>query len=98
MQDPNADQGDEQPVDSPLAEYLQSTPLYRRYAKGIAAAVSALINLAWLLTVLPSGLVSPGVAVAVALAVQFLGGVLGVVSVPNSPTTAQLEQIEDYVG
>ncbi|MBJ8342767.1 hypothetical protein JGU71_28145 [Antrihabitans sp. YC3-6] len=86
------------PDNSALAEYVQSTSIYKRYAKGIAAAVAALINLVWLLTVLPAGLVPTNVAIGLALAVQVIGGVLGVVALPNSPTIRQAEEIEAYVG
>lgn len=81
-----------------LADWLQSTPFYKRYAKGIAAGVAALANLVWLVTVLPAGLVPTNVAVGVALGFQVVVGVVGVVAVPNSPTTGQVRAIEDYVG
>jgi hypothetical protein len=84
--------------DTALAEWVQSTSIYKRYAKGITAAVAALINMAWLLTVLPANLVPTNVAVIVALAVQFIGGVVGVAAIPNSPTISQAQAIEDYVG
>lgn len=86
------------PPNTALAEYVQSTPIYKRYAKAIAAFVAGLANLAWLLTVLPASLVPTNVAIAVALAVQFIVGIIGVVAVPNSPTAKQLQQVEDYVG
>lgn len=86
------------PPNTALADYLHAKPWYQRYAKGIAAAVAGLVNLAWLLSVLPSNVVPTGVAVAVALGVQFIVGIIGVVAVPNSPTAKQLQQVEDYVG
>lgn len=84
--------------DSPLADYVQATPLYRTHAKAITAAVSALVNVAWLAVSLPAGLVPTNVAVIVAVAVQFVGGVVGVAAVPNSPTANQMRDIEERVG
>lgn len=86
------------PNNTAVAEWVQSLPLYKKYAKGIAALVGGLINLAWLLTVLPAQLVPTGWAFGVAVAVQFLVGVIGVVAVPNSPTAKQAQELDEYVG
>ncbi|WP_282775854.1 hypothetical protein [Nocardia sp. CC201C] len=83
---------------SPVADYIQSTPIYRRYAKGITATVAAAINAVWLLTVLPFELVPERAAITAAILVQVLGGVIGVVSVPNSPTARQAREIDEYIG
>lgn len=81
------------PESSPLAWYVQSRPIYQRYAKGIAAAAAALVNIVWLLSVLPRDNFSPTAAAAVAVAVQLLGGVVAVIAVPNSITMQQLRAL-----
>ncbi|MEW1933127.1 hypothetical protein AB0362_13140 [Rhodococcus sp. NPDC079359] len=83
---------------SAVAEWIQTLPVYKKYAKGIAALVGGLINLAWLLTVLPAQLVPTGWAFGVAVAVQFVVGVVGVIAVPNSATAKQAHDLEEYIG
>ncbi|MFI7527468.1 hypothetical protein [Nocardia salmonicida] len=85
------------PMD-PLAELVQSNPLYRRYAKAIVGGGAAAINAVWLLIALPYDLVPDKAAITAAIIVQVLGGVIGVAAVPNSPTARQAAEIEAYIG
>lgn len=85
------------PVD-PLAELVQSSPIYRRYAKAIMGGGAAAVNVVWLLLALPFDIVSDSTAVTIALVVQVLGGVIGVASVPNSLTARQAAEIDAYIG
>lgn len=86
-----------QPMD-PLAEMVQTSPIYRRYAKAIMGGGAAVVNAVWLLLALPYDIVPDSTAITIALVVQVLGGVIGVASVPNSITARQAAEIDAYIG